>query len=246
MKYILTVLTLSFTLSNAQVTQSAPVGDTQGLEYANFMANRNPINDFFTNQLRFSEGKYSGQNVIGSPYLNEEFTPAKIYYKGEYSESVYYRINALNDEIEIKDSKLSDQIFSLNLDRNISLETEEDYKISLETIETKKYGTRNGYVTKLYTSKGIELYVRKSVKFTEAVRASSSMVRSKPARFTVFHDYYLSINGSRPLKLIPIKRKDIKRFFHDNNIKLNETQFQMIPTRIKTTDDIINIFKTTE
>lgn len=243
MKRIITILLIALTLtSNAQINQSAPMGDAGDFSFSN-PANRNPINDFFTNQIRYTDKNIPSGNVVGSPYLNEEFIKGEVYYKGEYSETIYFRINALNDEIEVKDYKLSEEIFSLVLDKNIVLKPEDGHEISLETLATSKNGIRNGYVKKIYTSQNFEIFIREKIKYTEAIRATNSMVRSKPARFTRFSEYYLSLNQQRPLITIPLKKKYFKEFIESNSIEIDLTILKSLPRKLNRKEDIIRIFQ---
>ena len=180
---ILTLLNASILLGQSTqwnspaVLGKAPKGDDI-FAFANFMAKCNPLNDLMFSEVRTRNIIIDPAKVC-SPYISEGFEPCSLYYKDELAEQLYYRYNGLNDEVEFKESPTSEGIFSLNLDRNITLVSKDDI-LSLETLDTPKNGVRNGYVNRLYTGTTINLYERIKSKFSEGTRAKSSMVRSTP------------------------------------------------------------------
>ena len=56
------------------------------------------------------------ENFQGSPYTAEEFNPAELFYKNDKIGTIFYRHNALNEEIEIKESKTQQGIQLVNGD----------------------------------------------------------------------------------------------------------------------------------
>ena len=205
-KIFFLLLGLSFSVSSQTVLQEAPKGDDI-LGFANFMAKRNPLTDIMFAEVRTRNIVFD-PNTVGSPYFKEEFQPCELYYKEEFAEKLYYRYNMHNDEVELKESPLSETVFALNLDRNITLKAE-DLILTLETLNTPKQGVRNGYVNVLYSGKNFKVYERVKTKFKEGVKAVNSMVRSTPDKFNQFIEYYYQINDERLLQHLPNKRRKI-------------------------------------
>ena len=205
-KILFLFLSIVFSASSQTVLQEAPKGDDI-LAFANFMAKRNPLNDLIFSEVR-TRNLVFDPTTVGSPYFNEEFQSCELYYKEEFAEKLYYRYNMHNDEVELKESPLSETVFALNLDRNITLKAE-DLILSLETLNTPKQGVRNGYVNVLYTGKNFKIYERVKTKFKEGVKAVNSMVRSTPDKFNQFIEYYYQINDERLLQYLPNKRRKI-------------------------------------
>lgn len=205
-KALFLFLSIVFSASSQTVLQEAPKGDDI-LGFANFMAKRNSINDLIFSEVR-TRNLVFDPATVGSPYFNEEFQACELYYKDEFAEKLYYRYNMHNDEVELKESLLSETVFALNLDRNITLKAE-DLILSLETLNTPKKGVRNGYVNILYSGKNFKVYERVKTKFKEGVRAVNSMVRSTPDKFNQFIEYYYQINDERLLQYLPSKRRKI-------------------------------------
>jgi hypothetical protein len=205
-KILFLFLSIVFSASSQTVLQEAPKGDDI-LAFANFMAKRNPLNDLIFSEVR-TRNLVFDPTTVGSPYFNEEFQSCELYYKEEFAEKLYYRYNMHNDEVELKESPLSETVFALNLDRNITLKAE-DLILSLETLNTPKQGVRNGYVNVLYSGKNFKVYERVKTKFKEGVKAVNSMVRSTPDKFNQFIEYYYQINDERLLQYLPNKRRKI-------------------------------------
>ena len=205
-KILFLFLSIVFSASSQTVLQEAPKGDDI-LAFANFMAKRNPLNDLIFSEVR-TRNLVFDPTTVGSPYFNEEFQSCELYYKEEFAEKLYYRYNMHNDEVELKESPLSETVFALNLDRNITLKAE-DLILSLETLNTPKQGVRNGYVNVLYSGKNFKVYERVKTKFKEGVKAVNSMVRSTPDKFNQFIEYYYQINDERLLQYLPKKRRKI-------------------------------------
>ena len=205
-KDFIVVFAISFGLSGQTLLQEAPKGDDI-LNYANFMSRRNPLGDMMFAEVR-SRSIVFDPSTVGSPYFNEGFQPCELFYKEEFTEKLYYRYNMQNDEVELKESPLSETVFALNLDRNITLKAE-DLILTLETLNTPKQGVRNGYVNVLYSGKNFKVYERVKTKFKEGVKAVNSMVRSTPDKFNQFIEYYYQINDERLLQYLPNKRRKI-------------------------------------
>lgn len=212
--FTLTVVLLNVSLLIGQSTQwnspavlgEAPKGDDI-FAFANFMAKRNPLNDLMFSEVR-TRNIIIDPATVGSPYISEAFEPCSLYYKDELAEQLYYRYNGLNDEVELKESLTSEGIFSLNLDRNITLVSKGTI-LSLETLNTPKNGVRNGYVNRLYKGSTISLYERIKSKFSEGMRAQSSMVRSTPDKFSQFTQHYIQFEDQKLLEFIPTKKRKL-------------------------------------
>ena len=83
-------------------------------------------------------------NFQGSPYVADLFLPSTLFYKDENLGSIFYRHNALNEEIEIKKSNLEDENErGLARDKDISILVN-GKKMSFKTFVTSKKRTLNG------------------------------------------------------------------------------------------------------
>ncbi len=142
--------------------------------------------------------------ISGSAYTSSDFSPTALYYKDELQGNFFYRYNAYNEEIELKDVNLEDApIKALARDKNLSIRINGN-EMSFKTYIDKKGLTQNGYLEKLVDG-AYSLYKRTDVKFTEGQKAQNSFVKAIPARFSKFEEYYLEIEGTNRIDEILIK-----------------------------------------
>lgn len=176
----------------------------------------------------------------GSPYLNEEFTPAKI---NDVSETKLVRFDAFEDRVEIRVSE----------NKVVILQVSEPYVISLldgsdRVFETKKYLDDKGNTTTAFfeliaNQKHYKLYLKEKIKFSKAEKAQG-YGKAKPARFKKQNGiYYITdfIAPSGQLIRIPSKvksfvaffpnsSKPVRKFIKDNKLKIDKG------------DDLVKIF----
>ncbi|RIV72012.1 hypothetical protein [Flagellimonas aequoris] len=238
MKHITTLLLLSAltTLSYGQVGMGGSNLETfngSGQGGAFFSALRKNLN---TDAM--------GLNTVGSPYLNENFVPCKVYYKDELVGNMYYRHNAYNDEIEIKDSSLPEE-------NPTSLATMKQLKvvdqvtgqeISMMTYENKDELVKNGYFYIIDEGKDYNLLFKKNVKFTEGTKPVNSMVRPTPNKFSQFVEFYYMKDGAKFAQLIPTnKGKFVKTFGSANEEELKD-YIKEQNINLKDENDLIKVF----
>lgn len=173
-------------------------------------------------------------NFQGSPYIADTFLPTTMFYGDENLGTIFYRHNALNDEVEIKKTNLEEEpIRSLSRDKEVSIVVD-GKKMSFHTFVTAKDKTLNGYLTKVVEKGKYSLYKRDYVKFTEGAPARNSFVKAIPSRFTQYVEYYLhqdgvnrmdeiSLKNSKLLKLVDDADKaGLKSYLKDNSLNIKE------------------------
>lgn len=178
---------------------------------------------------------YTNQRIEGSPYASNSFTPTTVYYGSEPAGKVYYRYNAHNQEIEIKQQNLENEpVRALGRDKKINIRVN-DKLMSFKTFIDKKGKTQNGYLTLLKDGK-FKLYKRLNITFKEAKKAENSFTKDTPARFTAFTEYYLESQDGNKIEEIEFstkkllnlvdaeERESVKQFIKQNKIKLKDEQ----------------------
>ncbi|WP_294250916.1 hypothetical protein [uncultured Chryseobacterium sp.] len=215
MKKILlqSLILLNITICSAQqqiVSQNYNVGGAQ------------PI--FYT--LQSSSGKtLNYDDIMGSPYQNKSFLPAKI--SGSPNENVSVRYNNYKDEIEFKKN---DEIFSLPKKAEYS---------RIEVISTRQIivllnisDETNGYFYELVKGNN-SLYKKSKTKFIDFVPASNGYTSDKPASFkTMDPEYYINIknkfikpkNQKEIIEQFPDKKESLTSFFKSNKIKFDKEE----------------------
>ncbi|MDM9631091.1 hypothetical protein [Robiginitalea aurantiaca] len=172
------------------------------------------------------------ESFAGSPYTADVYQPAELFYKDEKVGPVFYRYNALNEEIEIKETPTQEGLRGLSRDKNIILKVDGN-PMRFMTFIDKDGKTLNGYLTQLVDGENFDLYKRTRVKFTEGSKAANSFVQATPSRFTQFEEYYIQKAGvDRIDELVPKKgklynqisqdqRASLKAFIKDNDLDLD-------------------------
>lgn len=170
----------------------------------------------------------------GSPYVSNEFQDSDLYYKNEKIGPVFYRYNALNEEIEVKESKLQQGVRGLSTDKYVILMID-GKAMSFKTFIDKNGNTLNGYLTMLVDGKDYDLFRRTLVKFTQGSPAPNSFVKATPSRFTQFTEYYVQKEGvnridelvqknSKVYKLDPGKKDAVKQYIKDYSLNLDQEE----------------------
>ena len=132
----------------------------------------------------------------GSPYINEDFMPCTISWDSKRIGNFYFRHNAYNDEIEIKDENLEEApVSSLTTNKAIEItNVVSGEQIGLRTYRDKKEVLRNGYMYLLSEGAQYSLFSKQQVRFKPGTRAYNSLTRSTPNRYT--HDQELFLKYS--------------------------------------------------
>jgi len=199
-----------------------------GAAIANFLG---PVNEAYQKRREIDLDKFQG-----SPYTSNTFAPTILKYNDEVVGNIYYRYNALNEEIEIKKTSSEDEPYkALVKDKEVSLLINTK-PLSFKTFVTEKNETINGYLTLLQKGNTYDLYQRTLVKFTEGQPAQNSFVAAVPSRFTKFTEYYFQKDGVNRIDQIPqknkkllklidaSKREDLKIFLKENNLNIKNEQ----------------------
>ena len=199
---------------------------------------RNYLGDVY-----FVPGKYKTiyNSPEGSPYLNEEFVPAKI---NNISDTQLVRFDAVlgNVEVMITGSKV------------VALDNSKTYAISLVDGSNKVYKTleytdvdgneNNSFFELLDSTLNYKLYLKENKKFFKKVKAQG-YAEEIPAQFKkVKSDFYVTDFKSQSDRLIyiPHKLKPFTEFFQEeaksikNFIKENKLN-------IGDANDLVKIFK---
>ncbi len=178
----------------------------------------------------------------GSPYVSNNFQKTNIWYNDENMGDMLYRYNALNEEIEIKNTNLEEEAArSLARDKNIFV-TIDGKKMGFKTFVTSKNKTVNGYLLNLLTGAKYDLYKRTHVKFTEGKPAPNSFVKAVPARFSHFTEYYFQKNGVNRIDEIPLSNGKLLKLLEGEDRAKVKTFLKENSIRIKDESDLIQVF----
>ncbi|NRA93627.1 MAG: hypothetical protein HRU26_13270 [Psychroserpens sp.] len=156
------------------------------------------------------------ENVDGTPYVNEEYLPAKI--SASEDNTFYVRYNAMRDEFEVKGA--NNQAYSLNrYRRDIVVEIiplEKKYQVFgfLDDDENENFG----YF--VYLTDGNQknvLFKKEKVTFINEKFAYTSYDTARPARYKRWDDkFFIRVNDERLLQEIPYSKKSFAKLFPDH------------------------------
>ena len=159
--------------------------------------------------------------VIGSPYLYEEFVPAKV---NELEMTHFIRFNVFDNNIEFKGddgivytmTKPNDYIIKLMDGSNKVYETH-DFD------DGKKEGGRT-FFERISTNEKFGIYLKEMIDYTPAKLAKNSFEANKPAKFkkTKGSYYFIDLDtDSEVLIKLPNKEKNFLKLFsgHATDVK---------------------------
>lgn len=168
-----------------------------------------------------SKRSFSTEEFQGSPYVSNNFQPTTLYYGDEKIVAIYYRYNALNEEIEIKEQNIEGiGIRALGRDKKINILNNGKH-MSFMTFIDIKGRTLNGYLTQLAKGETYDLYKRIHVKYTAGSPAANSFVKAIPSRFSHYHEYYIQKASIDRIDEISLKNRQLLKLIkEDKNVEL--------------------------
>lgn len=174
---------------------------------------------------------YLDESIEGSPYLSNDFKVTTLFYGEENQGTIYYRYNAYNEELEIKEQNLeSEPIRALSKDKKIKILVK-GKPMSFKTFTSKKGYTKNGYLT-LLRDGNYKLYHHLGVTFKDVKKPANSFEKGRPARFNQTDQYYFENKNGKTLSEIEFsnskildlvddsERKAAAKFLKENKIKV--------------------------
>ena len=215
----------------AGASQNAAAGSA----LSNFLG---PVNEAYQKRKEIDLDKFQG-----SPYTADTFSPAPLKYKDEIIGTIYYRYNALNEEIEIKKTPSEGELYqALNKDKAISLLIN-GKPLSFKTFITDKKETINGYLSLVFDGSKYDLYERTFVKFTEGQPAQNSFVAAIPSRFSKFTEYYFQKKGVNKINQIPQRNGKMLKLFEGSTKQDLKEYLKANDLNIKNEPDLIKVFE---
>lgn len=164
--------------------------------------------------------------IIGSPYVYENFIPANV---NKTYENTSIRYNSYSDEIEFKKDG-SPLVLPKNKDfSRIEIESNKQTIVLLDTKDKLE-----GYFFEILAGKNI-LYKKIKTKFIDMVPAANSYATDKPASFkTLDPIYYIKTaedtyiknpkNQKDLIQQMPDKKDVLTSFFKENKIKFDKEE----------------------
>ena len=166
-------------------------------------------------------------NIVGSPYYEDEFTPGVIMMEGKESLRAYLRYNVVDDQVEVRVAPNAESTYVLPKDQSISYKLK-NYVYKLRRVTTDEGIGIEGYFMDYYSGEKASFYAKPTARVIRPRRESTAFNDRTSLRRDVFIDYYLVLEN-RPLIHVKLKEKDfrkvledapgMKEYFSENKIK---------------------------
>lgn len=180
--------------------------------------------------------KSQGEKILGSPYQQIMFAPAKV---GNISGQFNMRYNNYEDQFEFISSK-GDTLILDKIDdfSNITF-VGPNKKFKLVTYSNNTEKTYKGYLIELYQKGNFGIYKKEWISFYAGKKAKTSLEKDMPPRYNKEKEsYFLKDNGGNILEF-PESKKQLAKLFPekkqaiDDFIKENKIDFDAEADRIK-------------
>lgn len=175
-------------------------------------------------------------NIVGSPYFEDEFTPGIIMMEGKESLRAYLRYNAVDDQVEVRVAPNAESTYVLPKDQTISYKLK-DYVYKLRQVTTNEGKGLEGYFLDYYSGEKASFYAKPTARVIRPRRESTAFNDRTSLRRDVYVDYYLVLKD-RPLIHVKLREKDfrkvledepgMKKYFTDNKVKDEEDVVRML------------------
>nr|WP_321242975.1 hypothetical protein [uncultured Psychroserpens sp.] len=167
--------------------------------------------DIASERLIMSSDAKRTANAVGSPYINENFSPLRV--KGYDNQLFTGRFNAYNGEFEVN---IGTKIIALDKSKQYEVMFTQTNKIyRTYSYNTKSGISKKGFLTLVNETEKSALLKEEIIKYYELVPAATSYQQDKPAKFNREDDnYYLKIGDN--ITYFPTKKKDILKAFPKN------------------------------
>ncbi len=242
MKYIfLVVLLLGF----ITITQGQVSGQIAGGAGAAFGLDGSATTDpLLANRLAALRKKNTtDEEILGSPYLSEEFIKSKVYFGQEYVGEYYIRYNALNSEIEIKETAYPEEEAKRLLANESVRVKYGNRELRFTTYINKKGETKNGFLSIIEKGKNFTLYQRVAVKYSEGKAAVNSMVMPIPSRYAQFVEYYYQEEGVNRIEQLNQKKGAVLKILEKEDKDVVNAFIKAEKINLDDEEDLIRTFE---
>jgi hypothetical protein len=237
-KYSLGVILIALFTSSNIMSQVGPVN----LEKFNGQG----VGGSLFSSMRKVKDIKSDLPTVGSVYIDDNFRKSKIFYNDEFVGDFFYRHNAFNDEIEIKDTPqgTAEETSSLMAMRQLKLiDSESGDELALHVYKNKDENLRNGYLYLLQAGTSYNLYFKNNVKFTEGTHPVTSLTRPTPNKFSHFVEYYIKKPGEETAQFIGKKSGDFLRLIEDAQRDQVREYIKNEKISFKDQEDLLKLFE---
>jgi hypothetical protein len=181
----------------------------------------------------------SDKTIQGSPYVIDEFMPARV--TADIEKIFNLRYNAVSDQMEVKTDKNTIQAINKNI-KGVKITFLKDSK----TYEAVNYINEDGIAERGYfininsTESKVKLLLKELKKYIPMQPAKSGYSESKPAYFKRADDVYYVVIKNKTAQVLPEKKKELLKLFPENADDIS-TYIKKNKIRTSRSEDLIKL-----
>lgn len=160
--------------------------------------------------------KEGGDDIVGSPYLNEEFQQGVIEIEGKGPLKAYVRYNVVSEQMEIKTNPVSQQTYMLPSGQRAT------YQIGDQTFVLDKITadgeTFYGYFIEHYDGDNLRVLGKPTAKVSEAIKAQNTYQKDRPAEIQIEENYFIVLENGDAEK-VRLRNRDLRKVFNSKPAK---------------------------
>nr|WP_299487127.1 hypothetical protein [uncultured Allomuricauda sp.] len=203
----------SFTCSAQQAKNFGSAVGTNNLQDFTSIQMRESLVNAIVSNAQKSSSNADLSTIEGSPYYLDTFKKGNLYYKNDLLGSFYLRYNAFQDQMEIKNSDLSEEQFQFLVQSNEIKTVVEGKEIQYFSYVSADGLQGDSYCIKEFTGDTYVLYSNKRKKYSPGKSSTNSLAQSIPAKFIDDVSLFYGLKGDASLVAIPKKKKDFLEIF---------------------------------
>lgn len=151
--------------------------------------------------------------IEGSPYFEEQYTPGILFDEKGKTEHAYFRYNVAKDQVEIKIAPTQEQTFILPRYQRYSYQLK-NYSYILDKLSSDEGKMLEGYFMEYFKGTHSRLLAKPTIKLIPGKEAKTGYDKARPAHLEINQIYYLQLEDG-PLHEVRLKEKDFKKYLED-------------------------------
>jgi len=188
----------------------------------------------------WEEWKLTWDDIDGTIYVNDAFAQGVLFEDDKEINEPYFRYDAYNDEIEIKETLESKEVGILPRHPTFSctFNNEAYYYLGYKDSDGE---FKKGYLTPLNPGGEYTLFIKRIKVFKEGKEARNSFEKSFAHRFLDKEEYYVNRAGEVPV-FLKTKKSEVISVFPEQNQNTIKKYIKEKRLSLGNRDDLLNLF----
>ena len=207
---------------------------------------RNVTNFFTFADLKSTSGQLTNvqlSNVLGSPYVAENFQKGSLFYGDEEMGTYYARYNGFNKELEIKKTNSSaESAKALINDENLRFVFDNQDEMKFVSFMDKKGNRHDEFLLTKNDGAKYQLMERPVITYKEGKKAANSLMLDVPSKFVHRSELYVLDLTTNIASVVPTKKSKLINLFDDSEKIQVASLIKKNGLNIKDINDLAQIF----